>query len=814
MREKFSKRIQTIIKKSREEAVRMGHSYVGSEHLLLGLLSEKSGFSNKIFDFYNINLDHTIKMIEDLINTSKSTVTLGHLPLTRRAERIIKNAYHEASSKGFSTADDEHLLLAFLREPDGIAHDILDSFSFSYESINEMITSDSFNFKEKSFSKNKESKSKTPTLDHFSRDLTYLSLRGDLDPVIGRESEIERVIQILSRRKKSNPILIGEPGVGKTAIVEGLATKIIKKSVPRNLYNKRILSLDLALIVSGTKYRGQFEERIKSILEEVRKNKNVITFIDEIHTIIGAGSSSGSMDASNMIKPALARGEIFCIGATTIDEYKNSIEYDGALERRFQKLLVDEPTLDQSVSILHGLKSKYEKFHRVKYSDDAIKACVELSERYISDRNLPDKAIDILDEVGARVQLSNQKVPKIISEIEKSIFRLKKEKEQRVREQLFEQAAIIRDKEKKMTAKLDMQNKKWEEKEQKKVKNIGADDIAHTISIITEIPISKLKKSQKNKLTKLNNRLKKEIVGQDDAINALVKSVQLEKLGFNNPNQPVGIFLFLGPTGVGKTELAKVFAKHVYIKKDSIIKVDMSEFSEQFTISRLIGSPPGYIGYDRGGELTEKIRRNPHSLILLDEIEKAHPSLFNIFLQVFDEGILTDSSGKKVNFKNSIIIMTSNLGTDKFSNKNYGFINSDNNKVYSNLKQNIREKVEKVFPIEFINRIDDKIIFNSLSKKDVYKIIDIRIQKLNNTLKKHNLLVILNRGAKNLIANKGYSSKYGVRHLTRTIKDQIENKITNLFMSGHLEQNSTIKVCLKDSNLDFKILKYNDLKPA
>ena len=647
MREKFSKRIQTIIKKSREEAVRMGHSYVGSEHLLLGLLSEKSGFSNKIFDFYNINLDHTIKMIEDLINTSKSTVTLGHLPLTRRAERIIKNAYHEASSKGFSTADDEHLLLAFLREPDGIAHDILDSFSFSYESINEMITSDTINFKEKSFSKNTESKSKTPTLDHFSRDLTYLSLKGDLDPVIGRESEIERVIQILSRRKKSNPILIGEPGVGKTAIVEGLATKIIKRSVPRNLYDKRILSLDLALVVSGTKYRGQFEERIKSILEEVRKNKNVITFIDEIHTIIGTGSSSGSMDASNMIKPALARGEIFCIGATTIDEYKNSIEHDGALERRFQKLLVDEPTIDQSVSILNGLKSKYEKFHRVKYSDNAIKACVELSERYISDRNLPDKAIDILDEVGARVQLSNQKVPKIISDIEKSIFRLKKEKEQKVREQLFEQAAIIRDKEKKMKAKLDLQNRKWEEKEQKKVKNIGADDIAHTISIITEIPISKLMKSQKNKLLKLNNRLKKEIVGQDEAINALVKSVQLERLGFNNPNQPVGIFLFLGPTGVGKTELAKVFAKHVYIKKDSFIKVDMSEFSEQFTISRLIGSPPGYIGYDKGGELTEKIRRNPHSLILLDEIEKAHPSLFNIFLQVFDEGIITDSSGKK-----------------------------------------------------------------------------------------------------------------------------------------------------------------------
>ena len=486
--------------------------------------------------------------------------------------------------------------------------------------------------------------------------MTYLSLKGDLDPVIGRESEIERVIQILSRRKKSNPILIGEPGVGKTAIVEGLATKIIRRSVPRNLYDKRILSLDLALVVSGTKYRGQFEERIKSILEEVRKNKNVITFIDEIHTIIGTGSSSGSMDASNMIKPALARGEIFCIGATTIDEYKTSIEYDGALERRFQKLLVDEPTLDQSVSILNGLKSKYEKFHRVKYSDNAIKACVELSERYISDRNLPDKAIDILDEVGARVQLSNQKVPKIISEIEKSIFRLKKEKEQKVREQLFEQAAIIRDKEKKMKAKLDLQNKKWEEKEQKKVKNIGADDIAHTISIITEIPISKLMKSQKNKLTKLNNRLKKEIVGQDEAINALVKSVQLERLGFNNPNKPVGIFLFLGPTGVGKTELAKVFAKHVYIKKDSFIKVDMSEFSEQFTISRLIGSPPGYIGYDKGGELTEKIRRNPHSLILLDEIEKAHPSLFNIFLQVFDEGIITDSSGKKSTLRTPLLL--------------------------------------------------------------------------------------------------------------------------------------------------------------
>tara|TARA_B100001250_G_scaffold396475_1_gene402500 strand:- start:467 stop:2935 length:2469 start_codon:yes stop_codon:yes gene_type:complete len=808
MKEKFSKRIQNIIKKAKEEAIRMGHSYVGSEHLLLGLFSQKSGMSKKIFDIYDLDLNQIIKMTEDMINTSSGTMTLGHLPLTRRAERIIRNAYREASKNGVDIADDHHLLLAFLKESDGLVYEILDSISLVFEDVNELINSDKTDLKEKLFSRkvSNDTEKETPTVDHFSRDITQLSKDDKLDPVIGRENEINRVIQILSRRKKNNPILIGEPGVGKTAIIEGLAQRISNKTVPRSLYKKRILSLDLALIISGTKYRGQFEERLKNILDEIKNNGNIIIFIDEIHTIVGAGSSSGSLDASNMIKPSLARAEIHCIGATTLDEYRNYIENDGALERRFQKVLVNEPSKNETFKILNGLKRKYENYHRVKYTPEALKACVSLSERYLSDRYLPDKAIDIMDEAGARAHLINFKIPRLITKIEKEISELKKEKETKVLKQLFEEAAIIRDKEKKVNIKLDNENKKWESKELKNIVEINFENIADIVSLMTEIPLTKIKKTESNQLLNLDRKLKKYIIGQGKAIDILVKAVKRSRTGINNPERPVGVFLFLGPTGVGKTELAKVFARNVYLKKDSIIKIDMSEFKQEFTSSRLLGSPPGYIGYEKGGDLTEKVRRNPYSVILFDEIEKAHPNIFNIFLQIFDEGILTDSLGRKINFRNSIIIMTSNMGTKKFISKGYGFGGNKGSKSFLEMKKQIMKEVEKIFSPELINRIDESVIFNSLTKPNVYKIIDLQMIKTIEILKKKKITIKLDRSAKNLLANEGYNPKYGVRHLRRKFQTLIENPISDMLLRDELSSNSLIIFSSKENKISYKII--------
>ncbi len=807
MKEKFSKRIQYIIKKAKEEAIRMGHSYVGSEHLLLGLLNQRSGIAKKIFDIYDLDLNQIIKMTEDMINTSTGTMTLGHLPLTRRAERIIRNAYHEASKNGIDVADDQHLLLAFLKESDGLAYEILDSFSLVFEDVNELINSDKIILNDKDITRklNNNPKSETPTLDHFSKDITQLSKNNNLDPLIGRENEIERVIQILSRRKKNNPILIGEPGVGKTAIIEGLAQRVIKKTVPRNLYYKRIVSLDMGLIVSGTKYRGQFEERLKNILNEIKENGNIIIFIDEIHTIVGAGSSSGSLDASNMIKPSLARAEIHCIGATTLDEYRSNIESDGALERRFQKIQVSEPSKNESLKILNGLKKKYEEYHRVEYTPEALKACVYLSERYISERYLPDKAIDIMDEAGARAHLTNFKIPSIITRIEKQISSLKKDKEKKVLKQLFEEAAIIRDKEKKVNIRLEKENKRWELKELKNIVKIDFDNIADIVSLMTGIPVSKINKTESIQLLNLSKNLRKYIVGQERAIETLVKAVKRSRTGIGNPEKPVGVFLFLGPTGVGKTELAKVFAKRFYYRKDSIIKIDMSEFKQEFTASKLIGSPPGYVGYEKGGNLTEKVRRNPYSIILFDEIEKAHQSIFNIFLQIFDEGVLTDSSGRKINFKNSIIIMTSNMGTKEFIRKGYGFNRQKESKSFIEMKNGIMKEVEQVFSPELINRIDECVIFNSLTKSDVYKIIELQMINIVNILKKDNVQIKLERNVKNLLASEGYNPKYGVRNLRRKIQDLIENPLSDMLLKNELNEGSIITFSLKEKEIICKI---------
>ena len=813
MKENFSKRVKVIIKISKEEAIRLGHSYVGSEHLLLGLIKEETGLSKKIFDIYDINLNEIISTLEGLIKTSGGTMNLGHLPLTRRAERILRNSFKESSNRGSSIADDEHLLLSLLSESEGIAVDILKSFSLDYSTVSDLIQSgDDKN--NKGLEDNSESKnnSVTPTLDHFSRDITYLAKKGKLDPVIGRDIEIERLAQILTRRKKNNPVLIGEAGVGKTAIVEGLAQRIIRKTVPRVLHNQRVLSLDIAAIVAGTKYRGQFEERLKSIMVELEFNENIIIFIDELHTIVGAGGASGSLDASNMFKPSLARGDIHCIGATTLDEYRKFIEKDGALDRRFQKIAINPPSAKESVAILNGLKQKYEEHHGVKYTAKAIEMCVYLSDRYIADKFLPDKAIDILDEAGARSHLHNMQVPNNILRIEKKLQKIRDEKELKVKKQLFEEAAILRDNERKLLKKISVSQKRWKEKERLNVNEINSDSIADVVSIMTGIPLNKVAESENQKLLKLDNILKKYIIGQNKAINSLTKAIRRSRTGLKNPSRPIGVFLFLGPTGVGKTELAKSLATNLFPHNEALIKVDMSEYRERFSLSRLIGAPPGYVGYEEGGELTEKVRRNPYSVILLDEIEKGHSDIFNVLLQVFDEGILTDGLGRKVDFKNSIIIMTSNIGTKNSQNIGYGFGSVDKNKNHAKMETEIMDSVKRIFSPELINRIDESIIFKSLNEVDVYKIIDLQILDLIENLRNLGLKIKINISAKKFLAIKGYDARYGVRALRRKIQKYLEDPISEILLKKTLDKGTIISVKALKEKIEFDLQKPKNKK--
>ena len=813
MKENFSKRVKVIIKISKEEAIRLGHSYVGSEHLLLGLIKEETGLSKKIFDIYDINLNEIISTLEGLIKTSGGTMTLGHLPLTRRAERILRNSFKESSNRGSSIADDEHLLLSLLSESEGIAVDILKSFSLDYSTVSDLIQSgDDKN--NKGLEDNSESKnnSVTPTLDHFSRDITYLAKKGKLDPVIGRDIEIERLAQILTRRKKNNPVLIGEAGVGKTAIVEGLAQRIIRKTVPRVLHNQRVLSLDIAAIVAGTKYRGQFEERLKSIMVELEFNENIIIFIDELHTIVGAGGASGSLDASNMFKPSLARGDIHCIGATTLDEYRKFIEKDGALDRRFQKIAINPPSAKESVAILNGLKEKYEEHHGVKYTAKAIEMCVYLSDRYIADKFLPDKAIDILDEAGARSHLHNMQVPNNILRIEKKLQKIRDEKELKVKKQLFEEAAILRDIERKLLKKISVSQKRWKEKERLNVNEINSDSIADVVSIMTGIPLNKVAESENQKLLKLDNILKKYIIGQNEAINSLTKAIRRSRTGLKNPSRPIGVFLFLGPTGVGKTELAKSLATNLFPHNEALIKVDMSEYRERFSLSRLIGAPPGYVGYEEGGELTEKVRRNPYSVILLDEIEKGHSDIFNVLLQVFDEGILTDGLGRKVDFKNSIIIMTSNIGTKNSQNIGYGFGSVNKNKNHAKMETEIMDSVKRIFSPELINRIDESIIFKSLNEVDVYKIIDLQILDLIENLRNLGLKIKINISAKKFLAIKGYDARYGVRALRRKIQKYLEDPISEILLKKTLDKGTIISVKALKEKIEFDLQKPKNKK--
>jgi len=806
MKENFSKRVQLIMKHAKEEAVRLGHSYVGSEHLLLGMIRLETGLGVKIMDIYDCELDDMRAMIEDMIKSSGGTMTLGHLPLTRRAERILRNAYNEAASLGDSVADDEHLLLAMLKETEGIAFEVLNSYNIDYDGVLELLNDDVSEENDEDddealpiIQKEKSSKkSKTPALDHFSRNITDLARKGKLDPVIGRLDEIERVAQILTRRKKNNPVLIGEPGVGKTAIIEGLAQRINDKSVPRLLHNKRILSLDLASIVAGTKYRGQFEERMKTIMIELENTDNLILFIDELHTLVGAGGASGSLDASNMFKPALARGDIHCIGATTLDEYRKHIEKDGALERRFQKIIVNPPSQDETVRILMGLKEAYENHHNVRYDDSAIEACVYLSDRYITDKFLPDKAIDIMDEAGSRAHLHNVSVPQKIIDLEKEIDKVRTRKEEVVAAQKFEEAAKHRDKEQKLLIKLSKFQQEWQEHEHSKPELISEETIADVVALVSGIPVNKVAESETNKLLKMKDVLQKNIIGQKHAVTSISKSIQRARAGLKNPNHPIGVFLFLGPTGVGKTELAKVLANYLFSQTGSIVKIDMSEFSERFSISRLIGAPPGYVGYEEGGELTEKVRRNPYSVVLFDEMEKAHPDVYNLLLQLFDEGVLTDNLSRKVDFKNTIIILTSNVGTKEIvKGSTLGFVDQSSDQSYEAMRDKLLDRIKTTFSPEFLNRIDETIVFHSLSEEHVLDIINLQLEDLRTNLQRKGIKIRLTKSALKLLVKKGFNPEYGARHLRREIQNSLEDPISEMLLEEKYVERDTIKVNAK-----------------
>ena len=806
MKENFSKRVQLIMKHAKEEAVRLGHSYVGSEHLLLGMIRLEAGLGVKIMDIYDCNLDDMRAMIEDMIKSSGGTMTLGHLPLTRRAERILRNAYNEAAALGDSVADDEHLLLAMLKETEGIAFEVLNSYNIDYDGVLELLKDDVTEEDDEDddetlpiIQKEKSSKkSKTPALDHFSRNITDLARKGKLDPVIGRLDEIERVAQILTRRKKNNPVLIGEPGVGKTAIIEGLAQRINDKSVPRLLHNKRILSLDLASIVAGTKYRGQFEERMKTIMVELENTDNLILFIDELHTLVGAGGASGSLDASNMFKPALARGDIHCIGATTLDEYRKHIEKDGALERRFQKIIVNPPSQDETVRILMGLKEAYENHHNVRYDDSAIEACVYLSDRYITDKFLPDKAIDIMDEAGSRAHLHNVSVPQKIIDLEKEIDKVRTRKEEVVAAQNFEEAAKHRDKEQKLLIKLSKFQQEWQEHEHSKPELISEETIADVVALVSGIPVNKVAESETNKLLKMKDVLQKNIIGQKHAVTSISKSIQRARAGLKNPNHPIGVFLFLGPTGVGKTELAKVLANYLFSQTGSIVKIDMSEFSERFSISRLIGAPPGYVGYEEGGELTEKVRRNPYSVVLFDEMEKAHPDVYNLLLQLFDEGVLTDNLSRKVDFKNTIIILTSNVGTKEIvKGSTLGFVDQSSDQSYEAMRDKLLDRIKTTFSPEFLNRIDETIVFHSLSEEHVLDIINLQLEDLRTNLQRKGIKIRLTKSALKLLVKKGFNPEYGARHLRREIQNSLEDPISEMLLEEKYVERDTIKVNAK-----------------
>ena len=796
MKENFSKGIRTVLKFAKEEALRLKMTHIGPEHLLLGVLRDRDGQANRMLRSLGCDVNQMKPMIEDLMLESTNFATLGNLQLNQNAEKILRSTFEEANKLNRKIANQIDLLLAITKGKSGVTADVLKFYSIDYDIVSSYIDIDN------SDNSNKTNENNSPTLDIFSRDITELAKSNNLDPIIGRETEIERVAQILSRRKKNNPVLIGEPGVGKTAIIEGLAIRIINKTVPRILWGERVLALDLAGLIAGTKYRGQFEERMKNLISELEISSNTIIFIDELHTIVGAGATTGSLDAANLFKPALARGELQVIGATTLNEYRKYIEKDGALERRFQKIIINQPSPSDTILILDGIKDKYEKHHNVKISDEAVKACVELSDRYISDRYLPDKAIDVMDEAGSRVRLSNVNVPDHIICIEKEIEKLNKSKEKAIYNQDFEKAAKIRDKQKKLKVKLEDHRFRWYNENQKDYPEIKEQDVADVVSMMTGIPLSKVVASESQKLIKMPDTLKKQIIGQDNAILKVSQAIQRARAGLKNPKHPIGSFMFLGPTGVGKTELAKKIAQYLFTNDDSLIKIDMSEYMERYTVSRLIGSPPGYVGFEEGGQLTEKVRRNPYSVILFDEIEKAHSDVFNILLQVLDEGTLTDSLGRFIDFRNTIIIMTSNIGTKSFSSSTLGFTTSQKKEI-KDKSNKIREEVDRYFRPEFLNRIDDIIIFNSLKKDDLFQIIDLQLDDLKRNLVHKNNSIRFSKNVKDFLLKDGSHREWGARPLRRIIQNQIENAISSKFLSEEFKDNSIISVKVLKDKLHF-----------
>ena len=827
MDDNFSPRVKDVIAYSKEEALRLGHDFIGTEHLLLGLLRDGSGKAIDILGALNIDLEHLRRKVEILSpanpNLNLQSNDKKNLHLTRQAERALKTTFLEAKLFQSSSINTAHLLLCVLRNENDPTTKLLNRLKVDYDSVKDqfklMMANESDEYiepiKSESFSDDADSsdegskenpfnspttpkggkKSKTPVLDNFGRDLTAMADEGKLDPVVGREKEIERVSQILSRRKKNNPLLIGEPGVGKSAIAEGLALRIVQRKVSRILFDKRVVTLDLASLVAGTKYRGQFEERMKAVMNELEKNNDIILFIDEIHTIVGAGGATGSLDASNMFKPALARGEIQCVGATTLDEFRQHIEKDGALERRFQKVIVEPTTVEETIEILQNIKGKYEEHHNVTYTKDAIEACVKLTNRYMTDRFLPDKAIDALDEAGSRVHITNIDVPKKILELENKLEEVRELKTSVVKKQKYEEAAKLRDDEKTLEKELAIAQERWEEDAKLHKEEVSEEDVADVVSMMTGIPVNRIAQTESNKLAELPAIIKKNVIGQDEAVAKVAKAIQRNRAGLKDPNKPIGSFIFLGQTGVGKTQLAKVLAKELFDNQDALIRVDMSEYMEKFSISRLVGAPPGYVGYEEGGQLTEKVRRKPYAVVLLDEIEKAHPDVFNMLLQVLDDGFLTDSLGRKIDFRNTIIIMTSNIGARKLKDfgQGVGFgTASRKTQEDDNTKSIIQNALKKAFAPEFLNRIDDVVVFNALEREDIHKIIDIELAKLFVRIKDLGYDLSLSEKAKDYISDKGFDKEYGARPLKRAIQKYIEDALAEEIINSQLKEGDSI----------------------
>jgi len=809
MNDRFTERVKKVLFLARDEAGRLQHDYIGTEHFLLGIVREGEGIAAKVLQNLGLSFEQIQQAIEKMVAPSGGTLTIGEIPFTPRAKRVLELSVEEARLLGHNYIGTEHLLLGLIREGEGVAARVLIELGADRKRVREETLKLLGGIGTPSGRSSKKEKRETPALDQFGRDLTLLAGEGKLDPVIGREKEIERVVQVLSRRKKNNPALIGEPGVGKTAIVEGLAQRIINSQVPELLKDKKLVTLDLASIVAGTKYRGQFEERLKAVMNEIRESEDVIVFIDELHTIVGAGGAEGAIDASNMLKPALARGELQCIGATTLDEYRKYIEKDGALERRFQPIFVNPPTESETIQIIFGLRDKYEAHHRAKITDEAVIAAVQLSQRYINDRFLPDKAIDVIDEAGSRARLSMSNIPSGVRELEKKIEQVAKEKESCIQAQEFEKAASYRDKEKQLREDLRTMQEEWKEKRKEQESVVDEEDIATVVGEMTGIPISRLAEAETEKLLRMEEELQKRIIGQDDAVKAVSRAVRRNRAGLRNPKRPIGSFIFLGPTGVGKTEMAKVLARFLFDDEDAMIRVDMSEYMEKFAVSRLIGAPPGYVGYDEGGQLTEKVRRKPYSVVLLDEIEKAHPDVYNILLQVIEDGQLTDSFGRHVDFKNTVLIMTSNVGARQLKpgRAGLGFTENPDEDNIKDTDSKVRDEMKKIFNPEFLNRIDETIVFRPLGRPEMARILEIMTRDLELRLEDLEIQFEYTDTAREFLIEKGFDANFGARPLRRAIQTYLEDPLSEKMLTGELSKGARIRIDAGEDKLLFDVAK-------